>query len=76
MLMSKSLIAWKLHIQSGHCSSVTINGYLPAMEKGISIPEDPEAEEVTPRYLDRFLFKTGLCYNFFILFKGTLINSI
>lgn len=55
MLMSKSLIGWKLHMQSGHYSTVTINGYLPAMQRVISYLEDPDAAEVTPWDLDRFL---------------------
>ena len=55
MLMSKSLIGWKLHMQSSHYSMVTIGSYLPAMERVISYLGDPDAGEVTAWDLDGYL---------------------
>ena len=55
MLMSKSLIGWKLHMQSGHYSSVTIAGYLPAIQRVIDYLGDPDAADVTVWQLEDFL---------------------
>lgn len=55
MKMSKSLIGWQLHMQSGNYSTVTIDGYLPAIKKVINFLEDPEADEVTVWDLESFL---------------------
>ena len=53
--MSKSLVGWKLHLQAGGYSSVTIEGYLPAMRRVIKFLGDPEAGEVTAWDLDGYL---------------------
>ena len=53
--MSKSLVGWKLHMQSGHYATSTINGYLPAINKVIEFLGDPEAGNVTIWDLESFL---------------------
>ena len=55
MLMSKSLTGWKLHMQSGHYSTVTISGYLPAIRRVIDYLGDPDAADVSPWDLEGFL---------------------
>ena len=55
MLMSKSLIGWKLHMQSGRYSTSTIEGYLPAIQRVIKFLGDPDAADVTIWDLEGFL---------------------
>lgn len=55
MLMSKSLIGWRLHMQAGNYSTVTIDGYIPAMGRVIKYLNDPDAADVTVWDLESFL---------------------
>lgn len=55
MKMSKTLIGWKLHMQSGNYSSVTIDNYLSGIDKLIKHLGDPNAEDVTIWDLEGFM---------------------
>ena len=53
--MSKSLLGWQLHMQAGNYSTVTIEGYIPAMGRVIKFLNDPDAADVTIWDLESFL---------------------
>ena len=55
MKMSKSLLGWQLHMTASNYSSVTIDGYVPAMKKVIEYLDDPDAGDVTIWDLEGFL---------------------
>ena len=55
MKMSKSLLGWKLHMQSGNYLSVTISNYLSAINKVIEYLNDPNAEDVMTWDLEGYL---------------------
>ena len=55
MKMSKSLLGWQLHMSAGNYSTVTIQGYIPAIKKVIDFLDDPDAGDVTVWQLEAFL---------------------
>ena len=55
MKMSRSLIGWRMAMAAGGYSSVTIDGYIPAITKVIDYLGDPEAGDVTVWELEGFL---------------------
>ena len=55
MKMSKPLIGWKLHMQSGRYSNVTIDSYINTMQKVIKHLGDPDAGDVPVWHLEEYL---------------------
>ena len=55
MKLSKSLIGWKLHMQSGSYSNVTIDSYINTMQKVIKHLSDPDAGDVSVWDLEEYL---------------------
>ena len=55
MKMSKSLIGWQLHMQSGRYSTVTIDGYIGAINRVIEFLNDPEVSDIALWDLEGFM---------------------
>ena len=55
MKMSKSLIGWRLHMESGKYSSATIEGYMGAIGRIIDFLGDPDAGDVAVWDLEGYL---------------------
>lgn len=55
MLMSKSLLGWKLHMQSGSYASSTIGNYMMMINKVIDYLGDPDVSDVTIWDLEGFM---------------------
>ena len=55
MKMSKSILGWRLHMQSGGYATATIKGYMPMIQRVINSLGDPEVGDITIWDLEQFL---------------------